>query len=182
MGLFTTIWPIFAYWMGIKLTSKYIWTNHLSKIKIRDVHMWDKTSKDNNKSNNTTITTLYVFTVEGSLTQNNYFPLEICHVLCSHSPRLTCIHTWKLHCSTCKDEIENPLQYSMFANHHIYVLLLSSVHNIGGWNCPTFIHKLTYHSTIVGSCKNSSQIKNLQKWKIMNPIKRISETIYEKKN
>ena len=34
--------------------------------------------------------------------------------------------------------------YSMFANHHICVVLGSNVHQIGGWSCPKFMHKFKY--------------------------------------
>ena len=35
-------------------------------------------------------------------------------------------------------------QNSMFANHHICVGLRSSLHHIGSWICPKFMHKSKY--------------------------------------
>ena len=34
--------------------------------------------------------------------------------------------------------------YSIFANHHICVVFLSSLRHIDSWNCPKFIYKSKY--------------------------------------
>ena len=47
--------------------------------------------------------------------------------------------------------------YSMFTNHHICVVLLYSVHHIGHWNSPNFMHK-SKHTYI--EVLNPKKIKN----------------------
>ena len=86
--------------IGLKLTFKYVWPNHLLK---------------NNKG-------------------------------CAHVK--TTNTKWQLQ----KQQHNNhnyEWLYSMFANHHVCVVLWSRIHDIGSWNCPKIMHKSKYAQILV---------------------------------
>ena len=60
---------------------------------------------------------------------------------------------------------------SMFANHHICIVLRSSVHHISGWNCPQFMHKSKYTYILVqGISYQNAYIRMQSRQKIPCPF------------